>query len=98
MWTSVGVLDVEEAPSLADGDVEATRTAQAAPAGPDAAATPVPHGALRGADEVAELLEVIRPRSSQSWGMWIGCMVGLRCVGVCPLTDTNGESGALGDQ
>src|SRR5688500_7224555 len=47
----------EEASGLGDGDVEPADAFEAGPLGADAALAPVADGALRGADEVAELLE-----------------------------------------
>src|SRR3990170_3170276 len=47
----------EEASGLGDGDVEPADALEAGPSWADAAAAPVADGALRCADEVAELLE-----------------------------------------
>src|SRR5262245_3621724 len=55
----------DESADLRDGDVQTAAAVEALPPRSDAPPAPVPHGALRGADEVAELLEgeeaVVRP-------------------------------------
>src|SRR5680860_304857 len=52
-----GCCRTEEAAGFGDGDVEPAAAVEPCPPWSDAALSPVTHGALRGADQLAELLE-----------------------------------------
>src|SRR5215212_6714777 len=74
----------QEAAGFGDGDVEPAAAVEAGPAGADAASSPVADGALRCADEGAELLEgeksVVVPLGGDLDGLH-GCL--LRCAPGC---------------